>query len=52
MENSTTQPDNEKYNSFHLLLLAPDPRTVVVHQDLLADKNPVHYVLRGTSFLL
>jgi len=40
MENSTTQPDNEKQYSFHLLLLVPDPRTVVLHQDLLADKHP------------
>jgi hypothetical protein len=52
MKNSTTQPNNEKYDSFHLLLLAPDFRRVVVHQDLLADKNPAHALLRGTSLLL
>jgi hypothetical protein len=52
MENSTTQPDNEKQYSFHLLLLVPDPRTVVLHQDLLADKHPALSVDFCTSFLI
>jgi hypothetical protein len=51
MEDSTTQPDNEKQYSFHLLLLVPNPRTVVLHQDLLADKHPALSRFFSTSFV-
>jgi len=52
MEYSATQPDNEKQYSFHITLLAPDPRTFVFHRELLADKNPVVCTVVCTSFLL
>jgi hypothetical protein len=52
MEYSATQPDNEKQYSFHINLLAPDPRTFVFHRDLLADKNPAACTVACTSFLL